>query len=110
MAQSNRSIDPRSKLLHYLDQHAFEPVRNAFPENYRESLWTNVIEVRNSVMEMKTGYMNAHSAQDVIENFSQDLHSNAYQELGKRLKMLNLPTFFDIQPGFEQLAGKLDLQ
>lgn len=108
--QNNNQRDERTLLLKFLDQKAFQPVQNTFPDRYRERLTYKVGEVQNAVTEIRKRYLETNSAQEIVNQFQSDLHSTSYQELSKDLKQLNLPTFYSVQNDFERLTNHLGIE
>lgn len=101
----------REFLLNYLDHKAFSPVINTFHDNYPARYWNKVHHLQNEVKGIRKGfYRETATAQDVIGRFYQDLDSDAYRQVSSELKSLNLTTFEDVKPGFEELANQLKVE
>ncbi len=99
----------REKLLDLLDKKAFDPVLKTSPDKYsserdREKLRDVQATTRNTQRSYHEKYT---SAQDVYDNFRDDLHSEAAKKVHSELRALGLPTLNEIQEEFEQLAGEL---
>jgi hypothetical protein len=102
----------REKLLYLIDRKAFEPVLSASPKDYqsdkdRQKLTDAQKTTRSTQHRYHTSYK---TAQDVYQNYKDDLSSDAAEDVDRELKALRLPTLRDIKPEVEKLAGQLGVK
>lgn len=100
----------KQKLVHYLEEHAFNPVLHADPDDYSGDDRKKLKDVQQATRDEVNRYRNYSSARDVVDNFKDDLNSDPAKKVDRELKDLNLPTLHDVQGGFEKLAHDLHVE
>jgi hypothetical protein len=99
--------DTRQKLVDYLEEHAFNPILDADAGDYSGSERDKLADVQRATKAEIERYRGYGSAQDVVENFKDDLSSDEAEEINRELKTLDLPRLCDVQDGFEKLVREL---
>lgn len=107
MAQSNA----KDRLVNLLDRKAFQPVLDAAPDDYSSDADKRALsDVQDATRRTQKRYREQYgSADEVWENFQDDLSSDEAQEVHRRLERLGLPTLKDVQGEAERLAGDLGI-
>ena len=99
----------REELLDLLDKKVFEPVLNASPERYSKASDKELL--KNVQDTMRTTYRRYHekyiSADEVADNFKNDLSSGVSQHIQAEVKQLGLPTFDDVKDEMFRLEDRL---
>ena len=106
MAEQNA----REKLLDFLDKKAFEPVLNADPKDYPESQRSKLKDVQSTTRSTQKRYHESYqSAQEVVDNFRDDLSSDSAHKVQAQLRDLDLPTLDSVEGAFKKLADDLNV-
>jgi hypothetical protein len=94
----------REELLHFLDQHVFNPIIHASAGRYSESDRKKLKDVQDQTRSEKDRFRGYTSAQEVIENYKSDLHSPTAKRVNSELEKLKLPTLPSVKDEFMRLA------
>lgn len=103
------SSNAKQKLVHFLEQKAFNPVLHAKPERYPESKRDTLKDVQRRTETEVQRFHDYGSADEVVTNFRRDLHSEPAKKVHRELKDLGLPTVEDVREDFEKLAQELHI-
>jgi hypothetical protein len=95
----------KQELLHFLDQHVFNPILNAAPGHYSEADQRKLKDVQDRTQSEKERFRSYASAQEIIENYKSDLHSRTGKRVNDELNKLKLPTLPSVKDDFLKLAG-----
>lgn len=95
----------KSELLHFLDQHVFDPILRASPDRYSESDRQKLKDVQDRTRSEKERFRSYSSAQEIIDNYKSDLHSSTAKRVNSELEKLKLPTLPSVQEEFTKLAA-----
>jgi hypothetical protein len=102
--------DVRQRLLGYLDEHAFDPVLHARPEEHPQNEQGKLTEIQQMVRDERARFQNCRSAADVYRQFEDEVRSDVHRETVREFRELHLPTLDDIRLDFQQMAGELGLR
>lgn len=94
----------REELLHFLDQHVFNPILHVSAGRYSESDRKKLKDVQERTRSEKDRFLGYTSAQEVIENYKSDLHSSTAKRVNSELEKLKLPTLPSVKDEFMRLA------
>ena len=98
----------REKLLHFLDEQAFDPILRASPERYSGNVRDKLEHVKGATDRTKQRYHYDYtSAEEIRDRFRDDLNSSAAQRVQRELEQLGLPTLHDVEDEFEDLCQDL---
>jgi len=103
------SSDAKQKLVHYLEEHAFNPILHADPDHYSGKDRDKLDDVQRATKSEVDRYRHYGSARDVVDNYKDDLTSDEAKKIDRELKALDLPTLADVRDGFEKLAHDLHI-
>ena len=98
--------DTRQELIHFLEQHAFQPVLRARAQDFSEKQRDELVDLQERTKTEVARFRGYRSAQDVVTNFKRDLTSAPAKAVHRRLAALGLPTLDDVREPFEELAAK----
>ena len=96
----------KQELLHFLDQHVFDPILHASPSKYSEADQKKLKGVQDRTRSEKERFRGYASAQEVIENYKSDLHSSTAKRVNSELEKLKLPTLPSVEDDFLKFAGE----
>lgn len=105
MAASNA----KEKLVDFLDRKAFEPVLKASPDAYESEGDRRKLEhVQRATRGERERYHEQYdSAEEVRDNFRDDLNSGPAKEVHRELRDLGLPTLNDVSDDFDRLCREV---
>lgn len=95
----------RNELLHFLDQHVFDPILHASASHYSGSDRDKLKDVQDRTQSEKERFRGYSSAQEIIDNYKSDLHSSTAKRVNAELEKLKLPTLPSVEDEFMKLAG-----
>lgn len=98
--------DTRQDLIHFLEQHAFQPVLRARAQDFPEKQRGELAGLQDRTKTEVARFHGYRSAQEVVTNFKRDPTSAPAKQCIARLVALGLPTLDDVREQFEQLAAK----
>ncbi len=103
------SDSAKEKLVDFLEQRAFKPVLDARADDYdSDSQRRKLADVQRATRSEVDRYRHRYSsAQDVIDNYKDDLTSEPAKEVDRELNALGLPTLRDIEPEFRKKVEEL---
>ncbi len=101
------SSNAKDRLVHLLEQKAFQPVMHAKADRYPENKRDKLKDVQRRTQTEIDRFHGYGSAEEVVTNFKRDLHSEPAQKVHRALKDLGLPTIGDVREDFEKLAEEL---
>jgi hypothetical protein len=104
------SDSAKEKLVHFLDQNAFEPVLKARPERFSDTQKRMLDDVQKRTRTEMERFHRYGSARDGVVNFKRDLDSEPAKKVHRELKRLGLPTVNDVERDFLKLAGELHIE
>jgi hypothetical protein len=94
----------KQELIHFLEQHVFNPILRAKPDDYSDRDRAALEHVQKSTTSEKDRYHHYGSADEVILNFKRDLHSTAAKKVDSELSRLKLPSLPEVKDEFLKLA------
>jgi hypothetical protein len=95
----------KQELIHFLEEHVFNPILNASPDRYSEADQHKLKDVQDRTKSEKERFHRYSSAREVIDNYNSDLHSSTAKRVNRELEKLNLPTLPSVKDDFLKLAG-----
>lgn len=96
----------KQELLHFLDQHVFDPILRASPDRYSEADQRKLKDVQDRTKSEKERFRTYSSAREIIDNFKSDLHSSTAKRVNSELEKLKLPTLPSVKDEFLKFAGE----
>ncbi len=96
----------RQGLLHFLDQHVFDPILRASAHGYSESDQQKLKDVQDRTQSEKKRFRGYSSAREIAENYKRDLHSPTAKRVNGELETLKLPTLPSVEDEFLKFAGE----
>ncbi len=100
--------DAKRELVDFLERRAFRPVLSAKPDDYSDADRRKLAEVQRATRSEIERYRNEYtSAQDVIDNYKDDLTSEPAKKIDRELDQSGLPTLRDIEPEFRKKVEDL---
>jgi hypothetical protein len=96
----------KSELVHYLDQHVFDPILRADVRQHPEQKKKELEDVQRRTATEKDRYHHYDSAEKVVQMYKDDLSSEHARPVNKKVKELNLPILADVKDEFLKLAGE----
>jgi hypothetical protein len=82
----------KQELIHFLDQHVFNPILHVSPDRYSGADQRKLKDVQDRTKSEKERFHRYSSAREVIDNYKSDLHSSAAKRVNSDLEKLKLPT------------------
>jgi hypothetical protein len=98
----------KQELLHFLDQHVFNPILHASADRYSEADQRKLKDVQDRTKSEKERFRTYSSAREIIDNYKSDLHSSTAKRVNSELERLKLPTLPSVHDEFLKLAGDED--
>jgi hypothetical protein len=95
----------KQELLHFLDQHVFDPILHASPHHYGEADQRKLKDVQDRTKSEKERFRTYSSANEIVDNYKSDLHSSTAKRVNNELEKLKLPTLPSVKEDFLKLAG-----
>jgi len=101
--------DAKQELVDFLESRAFRPVLDRDPGDYgSDADRRKLAEVQRATRSEIDRYRHEYtSAQDVIQNYKDDLTSEPAKKVDRELNDLGLPTLRDIEPEFRRKVEDL---
>lgn len=95
----------KSQLIHFLDQHIFNPILHAKPDGYSRHEQEELKDVQRRTTAEQERFHHYPSAQEVVAMYKDDLSSEKAKPVNAKLKRLKLPILADVKDEFLKLAG-----
>lgn len=95
----------KQELLHFLDQHVFDPILKASPNRYSETDRERLKDVQDRTKSEKERFHHYSSATEIFANYKSDLHSPTGRRVNSELEKLKLPTLPSVKDAFVKLAA-----
>ncbi len=99
--------EKQKKLFDWLDDKAFQPVLSKDPDDYSGDKKDKLKDVQSATRNERKRYQNYSSAQDLYNNFQDDLDSDDAREIDNELDDLGLPKLPDFKKQFTEKAREL---
>ena len=99
--------EKQKKLFNFLDDKAFQPVLNADPDDYSGKKKDELKDVQQATRSERKRYQNYSSAQDLWNNYQDDLDSEEAKKVDRELDDLGLPKLADFQKEFRKKAEEV---
>ena len=96
----------KSELVHYLDQHVFDPILRASAGGRSGHEKDELEDVQRRTETEKDRYRHYSSAEEVVRMYKDDLTSEKAKPVNAKLQRLNLPQLADVKEEFLKLAGE----
>lgn len=96
----------KQELVHYLDQHVFDPILRADSSHRSENEKKELQDVQRRTESEKDRFHHYESAERVVAMYKDDLSSEKAKPVNAKLKKLNLPVLADVKDEFLKLAGE----
>jgi len=93
------------ELVHLIDRKVFQPILNAWPEDYSRHDRTILRELQAEARRQRARYRKYDSPDDVRNQFLDDLSSDAGQRTSDQLRELDLPTLESVRDEVLRAAG-----
>jgi hypothetical protein len=103
---SNTQHGKQAGIIHFLEQHVFNPILNASPDRYNGADQHRLKDVQDRTKSEKERFHRYSSAREVIDNYNSDLHSSTAKRVNRELEKLKLPTLPSVKDDFLKLAGE----
>jgi hypothetical protein len=94
----------KQELLHFLDQHVFNPILHASAKDYNEADQKKLEDVQDRTQSEKERFRTYESTDEIIENYKRDLHSSTAKRVNSELEHLKLPTLPSVKDEFLKVA------
>ncbi|MFL6451642.1 MAG: hypothetical protein ACJ746_28785 [Bryobacteraceae bacterium] len=95
----------KQQLLHFLDQHVFNPILKASPKENSDAEKRKLQDVQDRTRSEQERFHHYSSAREIIDNYKSDLHSKTAHRVNQELEALKLPTLPSVKDEFLKLAG-----
>ncbi len=95
----------KEQLLHFLDQHVFNPILKASPKSKDDADLRKLKDVQDKTRTEQDRFHHYSSAREIVDNYKSDLHSKAASRVNRELEALKLPTLPSVKEEFLKLAG-----
>jgi len=95
----------KQELLHFLDQHVFNPILKASPKGKSDAEQRKLKDVQDKTRSEQERFHHYSSAREILDNYKSDLHSKAAHRVNKELEALNLPALPSVKEEFLKLTG-----
>lgn len=99
----------QSELVNFLKHRVFDPVLGADEGGRSDAEARKLKDVKDATRAEVDRYEHYGSAQDVVDNFKDDLTSEPAQKIERESRALDLPTLKDVRQDFEAKARDLGL-
>lgn len=96
----------KQELLHFLDQHVFNPILKASPGGDSDADQRKLKDVQDRTRSERERFHHYSSAREIIDNYKSDLHSKTAHRVNRELEALKLPTLPSVKDEFLKLAGE----
>ena len=94
----------KQQLLHFLDQHVFNPILKASPKGKSDADERKLKDVQDKTRSERDRFHHYSSAREIVDNYKSDLHSKAAHKVNQELEALSLPTLPSVKDEFLKLA------
>ena len=95
----------KGELIEFLNTRVFNPILKAKPSEFKDSQRDDLEYVQRATRDEKTRYEHYGSAQEVLNMFKDDLHSENAKPVNNKLKQLGLPRLEDVRDEFLKKAS-----
>jgi hypothetical protein len=95
----------KQQLLHFLDQHVFNPILKASPEGKSEGQQRKLKDVQDKTRSEQERFRHYPNAREIVANYKSDLHSKTAHRVNQELDALHLSTLPSVKEEFLKLAG-----
>lgn len=103
--------EKREKLVHFLDEKAFDPILRKSEEEFSGEQRDKFRDVKRSTENEKHRFHEEyHSAGEVKENYLSDLSSSTARKKNEELEDLGLPRLPEFKDEFMRLCDELDVR
>jgi hypothetical protein len=99
--------EKQKKLFDWLDDKAFQPVLDKDPDDYSGDKKDKLKDVQSATRSERKRYQNYSSAQDLYNNYQDDLDSEEAKKIDRELDDLDLPKLSDFENEFSKKAREL---
>lgn len=99
--------EKQRKLFNWLDERAFQPILNADPADYSGDKKAKLKDVQQATRSERERYQNYSSAQDLYDNYEDDLDSDEAEKINRELDDLGLPKLSDFEKDFSRQAEEV---
>jgi hypothetical protein len=96
----------KQELLHFLDQHVFNPILKATDNGRSEADKPKLKDVQDRTRSERERFHHYSSAKEIIDNYKSDLHSKTAHRVNRELEALHLPTLPSVKDEFLKAAGE----
>jgi hypothetical protein len=96
----------KQELLHFLDQHVFNPILRASAEGRSDAEKRKLQDVQDRTRSERERFHHYSSAKEIVDNYKSDLHSKTAHRVNKELEELKLPTLPSVEDEFLRVAGE----
>jgi hypothetical protein len=98
----------REQLVNFINRKVFDPILNANPDKYGDDERKDLQYVQDKTKKDKERFEKEYtSADDVKENYLNDVSSEPAQKVDRKLKELDLPSLPKYKDEFEELCDRL---
>src|SRR5438270_7739595 len=94
----------KQQLLHFLDQHVFNPILKASPKGDGAGDEQKLKDVQDRTRSERDRFHHYSSAREIVDNYKSDLHSKTAHRVNQDLEALGLPTLPSVKDEFLKLA------
>lgn len=95
----------KQELLHFLDQHVFDPILKASRGGHKGTDERKLKDVQDRTRSERERFHHYSSAREIVDNYKSDLHSKTAERVNRELEALKLPTLPSVKHDFLKLAG-----
>jgi hypothetical protein len=95
----------KQELLHFLDQHVFNPILKA-AKPHDGANQGKLQDVQDRTRSERERFHHYASAREVVDNYKSDLYSKTAQRVNRELEALGLPTLPSVKDEFLKLAAE----
>jgi hypothetical protein len=95
----------KQELLHFLDQHVFNPILKASAKSDSDADAPKLKDVQDRTRSERERFHHYSSAREIVDNYKSDLHSKTAHRVNQELEALKLPTLPSVRDEFLKLAG-----
>ena len=96
----------KQELLHFLNQHVFDPILHAKPDGHSDADRRKLEDVQKKTRAEKERFAHYSSAREIVDNYKSDLHSENAKRVNSELEKLKLPTLASVTDEFLKAAGE----
>ncbi len=96
----------KAQLLRFLDSRVFNPILRAKAGEFKQPDQRALADVQGSTRSEKDRFHHYRSAQEIIDNYKSDLHSETAKRINRELRRLKLPTLPSVEDEFLAATGQ----